>query len=258
MEFIRYEEKGRVGIITLSREESLNALCTPMLREIDKLLDEIDTDEIRCLIITGAGKKAFAAGADIEEMSDMSPVESRKYSLYGNSLMRKIETYPIPVIAAVNGYCLGGACEMSLSCDFRICSDNAVFGQPEAGLGITPGWGGTQRMARAVGIAMAKQIMYTARNFKADEALRIGLVNSVHPQDELMDYALKLAEKISSNAPIAVRACKEASTRGISMDLDQACKIESDLFSSCIGTYDQRNAMKAFMNKEKYTDFQNR
>lgn len=258
MEFIRYEEKGRVGIITLSREESLNALCTPMLKEIDKLLDEIDTDEIRCLIITGAGKKAFAAGADIEEMSDMSPVESRKYSLYGNSLMRKIETYPIPVIAAVNGYCLGGACEMSLSCDFRICSDNAVFGQPEAGLGITPGWGGTQRMARAVGIAMAKQIMYTARNFKADEALRIGLVNSVHPQEELMDYALKLAEKISSNAPIAVRACKEASTRGISMDLDQACKIESDLFSSCIGTYDQRNAMKAFMNKEKYTDFQNR
>ena len=172
-----------------------------------------------------------------------------------------IETFPIPVIAAVNGFALGGGCEISMSCDIRICSENAVFGQPEVGLGITPGFGGTQRLARLVGPGMAKQMIYTARNIKADEAFRIGLVNAVYPQEELMAAAKKMAAGIAKNAPIAVRACKKAINDGLEADMDDAIVIEEKLFGSCFETEDQKYGMAFFLdkNKEKVKEpFQNK
>ena len=185
MEFIVYEQKGAYGIITISREKALNALNSQVLEELDATLDAVNLDEVRCLILTGAGQKSFVAGADIGEMSTLTKAEGEAFGKKGNDVFRKLETFPIPVIAAINGFALGGGCEISMSCDIRICSDNAVFGQPEVGLGITPGFGGTQRLARLVGAGMAKQMIYTARNIKADEAYRIGLVNAVYTQEEL-------------------------------------------------------------------------
>ena len=185
MEFITYEVEGQVGIITINRPKALNALNSAVLDELDATIDGVDLDAVRCLILTGAGEKSFVAGADIAEMSTLTKEEGEAFGKKGNDIFRKIETLPIPVIAAVNGFALGGGCEISMSCDIRICSDNAVFGQPEVGLGITPGFGGTQRLARLVGPGMAKQMIYTARNIKADEAYRIGLVNAVYPQEEL-------------------------------------------------------------------------
>ena len=190
MEFITYEVEGQVGIITINRPKALNALNSAVLDELDATIDGVDLDAVRCLILTGAGEKSFVAGADIAEMSTLTKEEGEAFGKKGNDIFRKIETLPIPVIAAVNGFALGGGCEISMSCDIRICSDNAVFGQPEVGLGITPGFGGTQRLARLVGPGMAKQMIYTARNIKADEAYRIGLVNAVYPQEELLDLSL--------------------------------------------------------------------
>ena len=186
MEFVLYEVKDAVGVITINREKALNALNSQVLDELNQTLDGVDLETIRCLILTGAGEKSFVAGADIGEMSTLTKAEGEAFGKKGNDVFRKLETFPIPVIAAVNGFALGGGCEISMSCDIRICSENAVFGQPEVGLGITPGFGGTQRLARLVGPGMAKQMIYTARNIKADEALRIGLVNAVYPQEELM------------------------------------------------------------------------
>ena len=208
MEFITYEQEEFVGIITINRPKALNALNSSVLDELNETLDNIDINTTRCLILTGAGDKSFVAGADIGEMSTLSKAEGEAFGKKGNDVFRKLETFPIPVIAAINGFALGGGCEISLSCDIRICSDNAVFGQPEVGLGITPGFGGTQRLARAIGVGMAKQMIYSARNIKADEAYRIGLVNAVYTQEELMEQAKKLASTIAKNAPIAVRNCK--------------------------------------------------
>ncbi len=212
MDFILYEADGAVATITINRPKALNALNSQVLDELDKTLDAIDLDTVRCVILTGAGDKSFVAGADIGEMSTLTKAEGEAFGKKGNDVFRKLETLPIPVIAAVNGFALGGGCEISMSCDIRICSENAMFGQPEAGLGITPGFGGTQRLARTVGVGMAKQLIYTARNIKADEAYRIGLVNAVYPQEELMEQAKKMAATIAKNAPIAVRNCKKAST----------------------------------------------
>ena len=188
-EFVKYEEEGSYAIITINRPKALNALNSQVLTELDKILNEIDTNKISVVILTGAGEKSFVAGADILEMSSLSKKEAEEFSKKGNDVFRKIETFPIPIIAAVNGFALGGGCEISMSCDIRICSDNAIFGQPEVGLGIIPGFGGTQRLARIVGIGMAKQMIYTGQNIKAEEALRIGLVNAVYPQVELLNEA---------------------------------------------------------------------
>ena len=193
MDFILYEVDGAVATITINRPKALNALNSQVLDELDQTLDAIDLDTVRCVILTGAGDKSFVAGADIGEMSTLTKAEGEAFGKKGNDVFRKLETLPIPVIAAVNGFALGGGCEISMSCDIRICSENAMFGQPEAGLGITPGFGGTQRLARTVGVGMAKQLIYTARNIKADEAYRIGLVNAVYPQEELMEQAKKMA-----------------------------------------------------------------
>lgn len=258
MEFVLYEQKGAVGIITISREKALNALNSTVLKELDATLDAVDLDTTRCLILTGAGAKSFVAGADIAEMSTLTKTEGEAFGKIGNDVFRKLETFPIPVIAAVNGFALGGGCEIAMSCDIRICSENAVFGQPEVGLGITPGFGGTQRLARLVGAGKAKEMIYTAFNIKADEALRIGLVNAVYPQAELMDAAKKMAAKIAKNAPIAVRACKKAINEGLDVDMDQAIVIEEKAFGSCFETEDQKAGMEAFLNKTKVEGFKNK
>ena len=261
MEFITYEQEGQVGIVTINRPKALNALNSQVLEEIEAAFKAIDLDAVRAVILTGAGEKSFVAGADIGEMSTLTKAEGEAFGKKGNDVFRMIETFPIPVIAAVNGFALGGGCEISMSCDIRICSENAVFGQPEVGLGITPGFGGTQRLARLVGPGMAKQMIYTARNIKADEAFRIGLVNAVYPQEELMAAAKKMAAGIAKNAPIAVRACKKAINDGLEADMDDAIVIEEKLFGSCFETEDQKYGMALFLdkNKEKVKEpFQNK
>ncbi len=250
-EFITYEQEGFVGIITINRPKALNALNSQVLDELAETFRAVDLETTRALILTGAGEKSFVAGADIGEMSTLTKAEGEAFGKKGNDVFRMIETFPIPVIAAVNGFALGGGCEISMSCDIRICSENAIFGQPEVGLGITPGFGGTQRLARTVGVGMAKQLIYTARNIKADEAFRIGLVNAVYPQEELLDQAKKLASIIAANAPIAVRNCKKAINDGLDADMDQAIVIEEKLFGDCFETEDQKAAMANFLEKDK-------
>ena len=258
MEFITYEVEGQIGIITINRPKALNALNSTVLEELDKTLDAVDLQTVRCLILTGAGEKSFVAGADIGEMSTLTKAEGEAFGKKGNDVFRKLETFPIPVIAAVNGFALGGGCEISMSCDIRICSENAVFGQPEVGLGITPGFGGTQRLARIVGTGKAKEMIYGARNIKAEEAYRIGLVNNVYPLEELMPAAKKLAATIAHNAPIAVRNCKRAINEGLQVDMDQAVVIEEKLFGNCFETYDQKEGMAAFLEKRKVEAFLNK
>ena len=264
MDYILYEQKGQYAILTINREKALNALNSQVLEELDAALDAVNLDEVRCLILTGAGQKSFVAGADIGEMSTLTKAEGEAFGKKGNDVFRKLETFPIPVIAAINGFALGGGCEISMSCDIRICSDNAVFGQPEVGLGITPGFGGTQRLARLVGAGMAKQMIYTARNIKAPEAYRIGLVNEVYSaetdaegnvvktaQEVLMAAAEKMASGIAKNAPIAVRNCKKAINEGLDVDMDQAVVIEEKLFGDCFETEDQKYGMAFFLDKNK-------
>lgn len=258
MDFITYEVEDQIAIITINRPKSLNALNSAVLDELNAALDGVDLDTVRALILTGAGDKSFVAGADIAEMSTLTKAEGEAFGKKGNDVFRKLETFPIPVIAAINGFALGGGCEISMSCDIRICSDNALFGQPEVGLGITPGFGGTQRLARIVGVGMAKQMIYTARNIKADEALRIGLVNAVYSQEELMPAAKKMASGIAKNAPIAVRNCKKAINDGLQTDMDKAIVIEEKLFGDCFETHDQKEGMSAFLEKRKEKNFINK
>ena len=258
MNFITYEQDGFVGVITINRPKALNALNSDVLKELDACLDGINLETTRALILTGAGEKSFVAGADIGEMSTLTKAEGEAFGKIGNDVFRKLETFPIPVIAAINGFALGGGCEISMSCDIRICSENAVFGQPEVGLGITPGFGGTQRLARIIGIGKAKEMIYAATNVKAEEANRIGLVNEVYPLEELMPAAKKLAGKIAKNAPIAVRACKKAINEGLDAVMDEAIVIEEKLFGSCFETEDQKEGMKAFLEKRKVEGFQNK
>ncbi|MBQ4231825.1 MAG: enoyl-CoA hydratase/isomerase family protein [Lachnospiraceae bacterium] len=251
MEFITYEQEGFVGVLTINRPQALNALNSQVLDELSEALDNIDVNETRALILTGAGEKSFVAGADIGEMSTLTKAEGEAFGKKGNDVFLKLEKLPIPTIAAVNGFALGGGCEISMSCDIRICSENAIFGQPEVGLGITPGFGGTQRLARIVSAGMAKQLIYTARNIKADEAYRIGLVNAVYPIEELMDNAKKMAETIAKNAPIAVRNCKKAINDGLQVSIDEAVVIEEKLFGDCFETEDQKAGMGNFLEKDK-------
>jgi len=258
MNYIKYEQRGFVGIITIDRQNALNALNTEVMNELEKTLDGISLEDTRCLVLTGAGEKSFVAGADISEMSSLSKAEGEKFGKKGNDVFRKIEIFPLPVIAAVNGFALGGGCELAMACDIRIASENAVFAQPEAALGITAGFGGTQRLARIIGVGKAKELLYTTAKIKADEALRLGLVNAVYPLNQLMDECIKMAEKIAQNAPIAVRATKKAINEGMHLDMDTAIGIEAELFGSCFDTVDQRNAMKAFLEKQKPAPFENK
>ena len=275
MEFVTYEQEGYVGIVTINRPKALNALNSAVLEELEAAFKAVDLEATRCLILTGAGDKSFVAGADIGEMSTLTKAEGEAFGKKGNDVFRMIETFPIPVIAAVNGFALGGGCEISMSCDIRLCSDNAVFGQPEVGLGITPGFGGTQRLARLVGAGMAKQLIYTARNIKAADAYRIGLVNDVFKatvdeegnvtataQENLLAGAKKMAAGIAANAPIAVRNCKKAINDGLQVNIDEAIVIEEKLFGDCFETEDQKAGMGNFLapkdKKVKVVPFQNK
>lgn len=257
MEFIKYETEDRIALLIIDRPKALNALNSSVLEELDQAIDAVDLQEVRALIITGSGEKSFVAGADIAEMNNLTKEEGFAFAKKGNDIFRKIESLPIPVIAAVNGFALGGGCELSMACDIRLCSENAVFGQPEAGLGITPGFGGTQRLARIIGIGRAKELIFSTSNIKADEAYRVGLVNHIYPVEELLPQAKKLAAKIAANAPIAVRNCKKAINDGLQTDIESAIVIEENLFGDCFETHDQKEGMGAFLEKRKEKNFIN-
>ena len=234
MSFVKYEPKGNIAYLIIDREKALNALNSQVLADLDAALDAVDLSEIRCLIVRGAGEKSFVAGADIAQMKELSKEEAEAFGKQGNDVMRKLEAFPIPTIAAVGGYALGGGCELAMSCDFRICSDTAV------------------------GPGMAKQMIYTARNIKADEAYRIGLVNAVYPLSDLYAAAEKLAGQIAGNAPIAVRASKQAINDGLQVDIDRAVVIEEKAFGSCFQSADQQEGMGAFLEKRKHEPFINK
>lgn len=243
------EKDGKVAIVTINRPNALNALNSETLKELDIVVDTLaNDDEVLAVVLTGAGK-AFVAGADITEMKDLNTVQGRRFGILGNKVFRKLETLEKPVIAAVNGFALGGGCEISMACDIRIASQKAKFGQPESGLGITPGFGGTQRLPRLVGMGMAKQLIYTGDIINAEEALRIGLVNKVVEPEKLMDEAKEMAKKIANNAPIAVTLCKAAINKGMQCDIDTAIAYEAEVFGECFATEDQKEGMTAFVEK---------
>jgi enoyl-CoA hydratase len=246
---IVFQKEDKVAVLTISRPKALNALNSETLKELDLVIDEIaNDDEIYAVILTGEGK-AFVAGADISEMKDLDVISGRKFGQLGNRVFRKLESLEKPVIAAVNGFALGGGCELSMACDIRIASSKAKFGQPEVGLGITPGFGGTQRLPRLVGLGMAKELIYTAKIIKADEALKIGLVNKVVEPEELLAEAKALANIIAGQAPIAVSLCKAAINKGMQLDIDSAIAYEAEIFGECFSTEDQKNGMTAFIEK---------
>lgn len=251
------EKLDGVTLIKINNPSSLNALNRAILEELDLAFTEIEQDnDIRAIILTGEGR-AFVAGADITQMATMNAEEGKSFGLYGAKVFRKIEECKVPVIAAVNGFALGGGCELAMACDIRIASSVAKFGQPEVGLGIIPGFSGTQRLPRLVGVGIAKELIYTADIIDANEAYRIGLVNKVVEPTELIDKALEMAGKIKSKAPIAIKHSKEAINIGTQCDIDSAINIEANLFGLCFSTEDQKEGMKAFMNKQK-AEYKNR
>ncbi|MBS4804477.1 MAG: short-chain-enoyl-CoA hydratase [Clostridium sp.] len=244
------EKSEHLAIVTINRPKALNALNSETLKDLDVVLDDLEKDNnIYCVILTGSGEKAFVAGADISEMKDLSEEEGRNFGLLGNKVFRRLEKLDKPVIAAISGFALGGGCELAMACDIRIASEKAKFAQPEAGLGITPGFGGTQRLPRLVGEGKAKELIYTCATIKADEALSIGLVNKVVPLESLMDEAKAMASLIMANAPIAVKLCKDAINRGMQVDIDKAVEIEAGDFGKCFATEDQKEGMTAFMER---------
>ena len=258
MSFVKLEKQGHVGVLTIDRPEALNALNSQVLTDLDAAIDEVENDsEIYVAVLTGAGR-SFVAGADIGEMKGFSSVEGKKFGVHGGNVFLKLENMSKPVIAAINGFALGGGCELSMSCDIRLASEKAKFGQPEVGLGITPGFGGTQRLARIVGVSNAMELILTARTIKAEEAQRIGLVSHVYPAEELMDKAIELANAIAANAQVAVRQSKAAIRRGMQTDMATGTAFEAEAFGLCFATEDQKDAMKAFVNKEKLNGFKNR
>ncbi|PKM77713.1 MAG: crotonase [Firmicutes bacterium HGW-Firmicutes-15] len=251
-ENVLLEREDRVAILTINRPKALNALNNDTLLEIKSAVLEVKEDSgIDVLIITGAGDKAFVAGADISFMQNLSAMEGRAFGALGQDAFRQIEALEKPVIAAVNGFALGGGCELAMCCDFRIAATTAKFGQPEVGLGITPGFGGTQRLPRLVGTGMAKQMLYTADAIDAKEALRIGLVNSVVEPEELLDFVKKIAKRILSKGQVAVRLSKVAANEGMQTDIDRGMTIEADVFGLCFATTDQKEGMTAFVEKRK-------
>lgn len=248
---VLFDREGAVGILTVSQPETLNALSTPLLVELKAVVASLASDRsLKALVITGAGR-AFVAGADIAEMSKLSAEGAKDFARLGAEVFRMIELLPFPVIAAVNGFALGGGCELSLACDIRVASSKAKFGQPEVGLGITPGFSGTQRLSRLVGSGFAKELIYTARVIKADEAKAIGLVNDVVEPEELMSVALDMARRIAMNSASAVALSKEAINRGLETDVETGIAYEQLAFSLCFATEDQKEGMQAFLEKRK-------
>ena len=238
--------------ITLNRPEALNAFNTEQLRLLEQMLTEVAADPaIRAVVLTGAGERAFAAGADIREMAGLSPDGGLAFGRLGHAVTRAVEALPQPVVAAVNGFALGGGCELAIACDIRIASENAVFAQPEVSLGIPPGWGGSQRLPRLVGPGMAAEMILTGRRVAAAEALRIGLVNRVVPLPDLMPAAAELAATIAANGPVAVRAAKRLMALAFDGDPVVGLETECAVFGSVFGSPEQREGMGAFVEKRK-------
>ncbi len=248
-QYLLIEQKGAVQIITIHRPEALNALNGEVLGELDAAFTEAACeDATRVVILTGEGK-SFVAGADIAEMAPLNAAEGKAFGEMGSEVFRRIELLNKPVIAAVNGFALGGGCELAMACDLRVASTKAKFGQPEVGLGITPGFSGTQRLSRLVGLGKAKEMIFTGDAISSAEALACGLVNVVCEPEALLETALALAEKIASKAPVAVRYAKEAIQKGIDIDMDSGIATEANLFGLCFATEDQKEGMKAFLEK---------
>lgn len=246
------ERRDAVAIVTIDRPKALNALNAATVSDLSKAIAAIGADpSIRAVIITGSGEKAFVAGADITEMQAMSASEARAWGRLGQQVFASLEALPQPVIAAVNGFALGGGCELAMACDIRIAAENARFGQPESGLGITPGFGGTQRLPRLVGAGRAKELLFTADIVDAAEALRIGLVNKVVPVGRALEEALAMAAKILARSPVAVGYCKAAVEVGMNLDLASAVAYEAELFGLCFAAPDQGEGMTAFVEKRK-------
>ena len=258
MAFVTLEQRGNIGLITMNRPEALNALNDQVIRDLDAVLDEVEArEDIYVAVITGSGR-SFVAGADIGQMSELTAAQAKAFGALGNRVFLKLEQLTKPTIAAVNGFALGGGCELAMACDIRLASEKAKFGQPETGLGITPGFGGTQRLPRIVGSARAMELILTARNISAAEALEMGLVSHVYSPEELLDKAMELAQAIAANAQVAVRQSKAAIRRGLQTDMATGVAYESEAFALCFATEDQKDAMRAFVNKEKLAGFKNR
>ena len=255
---ILYEVKDNVALIKINRPDVLNALSLDVLKELEqKVTTAQEDEEVYVVVITGEGR-AFVAGADIAQMKDLSPNEARAFGRFGGSVFSLLEAMAKPVIAAINGFALGGGCELAMACDIRIAGEKAKFGQPEVSLGITPGFGGTQRLPRIVGLSKAKEIIFTAQNIDAQEALRIGLVDRIVPDDQLLDAAMEMAGNIAKNAQIAVRHSKTVINKGMQCDIQTGMALEMQAFALCFSTDDQANAMNAFANKTKIASFKNK
>lgn len=249
-EFLKVEQHDGITVLKISAPKSLNALNSTILKELGGFIGGLDA-KTRVLIITGDGEKSFVAGADISEMAHLDEPQGFEFGRLGAQVFRAIETLPIPVIAAVNGFALGGGCELAMACDIRIASSKAKFGQPEVGLGIIPGFSGTYRLPKLIGQGYAKEMIYTGKVIRADEALRIGLVNAVYEPEELMDKAMEMAAMMLKNAPVAIGLAKQSINEGYDLDADGAIGLENKLFGKCFATKDQKEGMDAFLNKRK-------
>lgn len=258
MGVVNLEQQGHIGMITIDRPEALNALNTQVLSDLDEILDQVEqNEELYVAILTGAGR-SFVAGADIAEMKGFTSSEGKRFGVQGGNVFLKLEHLSKPVIAAVNGFALGGGCELCMACDIRLASEKAKFGQPEVGLGITPGFGGTQRLPRIVGISKAMELILTAKVIGAGEAKEIGLVSAVYPPEELLPKAMEMAQAICANAQIAVRESKRCVRMGMQTDIHTGCAFEAEAFGVTCGTEDKDEGMGAFLEKRKETQFKNR
>lgn len=255
MSYINLAIEGKIGILTITRPEALNALNSEVIKDLDEAIDAAaKNDVIDVIILTGDGR-SFVAGADIGEMKDLGAVEGKNYADEGNRVFMKLENMTKPVICAINGFALGGGCELAMSCDIRLASEKAKFGQPEVGLGITPGFGGTQRLPRIVGLGRAMELILTARVIGANEAKEIGLVNAVYPPEELMAKALEMANLIAAQAQVAVHQSKRCIRKGMQTDIATGTAYEAEAFGLCFATQDQTEGMTAFMEKRAEKNF---
>lgn len=251
-ENIIFDKEDFVALIKFNRPKALNAVNSPTIAELSDAVGKVEQDSsIRALVLTGEGDKAFVAGGDISEMAKLGPLELRAFSMRGHELLFRLEKLPIPVIACVNGFALGGGLEIALACDFIYASENATFGQPEITLGIIPGWGGTQRFSRLAGKALAKELCLTGAFISAQEAKEIGVVNKVFPRESLWEETMNTAKKMASMGRIAIRAVKHSVDKGFDVDLRTACLMESDAFGYCVATPDGKEGMTAFLEKRK-------